>query len=166
MSTGVAFATSRRVSFEEFKLCRPEELPDPKEVYARVTRHAYELFEARGCDSGHDWEDWFRAESELLRSVPIEIAEKPDEIVVRAGVLGFGAAELKAAVESSLLMIAGKKETIIERGEKNFYVDWLPDEIFRVVALPCEVLAERATAKLHSGVLEFTLPRANPLPHP
>ncbi len=31
----------------------------------RITRHAYELFERRGCEHGHDWEDWFRAESEL-----------------------------------------------------------------------------------------------------
>jgi hypothetical protein len=26
---------------------------------------AYELFEARGCEHGHDWEDWFRAKLEL-----------------------------------------------------------------------------------------------------
>jgi len=26
---------------------------------------AYELFEARGCEHGHDREDWFRAESDL-----------------------------------------------------------------------------------------------------
>ena len=162
MSTSVASATRRRVSSEEFRLCHPDELPDGNEIYARIARHAYELFEARDCNSGHDWEDWFRAESELLRSVPIEMTEKPDEILVHAGVLGFSATELKAAVEPRLLVIAGKKETVVERGEKTFYVEWLPDEIFRAVALPCEVLPERATAKLHSGVLEVILPRANP----
>jgi hypothetical protein len=35
-----------------------------KEHFA-IARHAYELFETRGCEHGHDWEDWFRAESEL-----------------------------------------------------------------------------------------------------
>ena len=30
-----------------------------------IARRAYELFETRGCEHGHDWEDWLRAESEL-----------------------------------------------------------------------------------------------------
>jgi HSP20 family molecular chaperone IbpA len=57
------------------------------------------------------------------------------------------------------VIIHGKKRQAVEQGEKNFYVDWIPDEIFRAVCLPAEVAPERATAKLHAGVLEFTLPR-------
>jgi len=34
-------------------------------VHIAIERRAYELFETRGCEHGHDWEDWFRAESEL-----------------------------------------------------------------------------------------------------
>jgi hypothetical protein len=30
-----------------------------------IAHRAYELFETRGCEHGRDWEDWFRAESEL-----------------------------------------------------------------------------------------------------
>ena len=36
-----------------------------QEEHLAIARRAYELFEARGCEHGHDWEDWFRAESEL-----------------------------------------------------------------------------------------------------
>ena len=39
-----------------------------QEVQLAIARRAYELFEARGREHGHDWEDWFRAESELLRT--------------------------------------------------------------------------------------------------
>jgi len=28
----------------------------------RVEKRAYELFEKRGFESGHDWDDWFEAE--------------------------------------------------------------------------------------------------------
>jgi len=35
------------------------------EEHLAIAQRAYELFEARGCEHGHDWEDWFRAESEL-----------------------------------------------------------------------------------------------------
>ncbi|HEX4920984.1 MAG TPA: DUF2934 domain-containing protein [Candidatus Bathyarchaeia archaeon] len=36
-----------------------------QEEHLAIACRAYELFEARGCEHGHDWEDWFRAESEL-----------------------------------------------------------------------------------------------------
>ncbi len=30
-----------------------------------IARRAHEFFEMRGCENGHGWEDWFRAELEL-----------------------------------------------------------------------------------------------------
>ena len=36
-----------------------------QEEHFAIARRAYELFETRACEHGHDWEDWFRAESEL-----------------------------------------------------------------------------------------------------
>ena len=30
-----------------------------------IARRAYQLFEERGREPGHEWEDWFRAEHEL-----------------------------------------------------------------------------------------------------
>ncbi len=35
-----------------------------------VSHRAYELFEARGAEHGHDVQDWFEAETELLASQP------------------------------------------------------------------------------------------------
>ena len=31
-----------------------------------ISRRAYELYLERGCEDGHDCEDWLKAESELL----------------------------------------------------------------------------------------------------
>jgi len=36
-----------------------------KDIEERIRRRAYELYEARGREHGRDWEDWFRAESEI-----------------------------------------------------------------------------------------------------
>lgn len=33
-----------------------------------VARRAYELYEARGREHGHDWGDWIQAETELRKS--------------------------------------------------------------------------------------------------
>jgi hypothetical protein len=39
-----------------------------------ISRRAYSLFQARGSEHGHDLEDWFVAEAELLTGKHIEIA--------------------------------------------------------------------------------------------
>jgi hypothetical protein len=38
--------------------------------YDAIARRAYERFETRGGEHGHDLEDWFEAERELGRQVP------------------------------------------------------------------------------------------------
>ena len=35
-----------------------------------IARRAYELFLARGCEHGHDVEDWLQAERELRSAAP------------------------------------------------------------------------------------------------
>jgi hypothetical protein len=35
-------------------------------LQGRVALRAYQLFESRGRVHGRDWEDWFRAEKEIL----------------------------------------------------------------------------------------------------
>ncbi len=37
------------------------------EVQEKIRRRAYELYEERGRDDGHDLEDWLQAESEVNR---------------------------------------------------------------------------------------------------
>ena len=50
-----------------------------QQVYDTLARRAYELFESRGRQDGQDLEDWFRAESELLNQMPVEISEADDQ---------------------------------------------------------------------------------------
>lgn len=38
------------------------------EVYRRIERRAYELYEGRGRADGQDVEDWLRAEAEILKT--------------------------------------------------------------------------------------------------
>ncbi len=43
----------------------PADDPDPVQIEEKVRARAYELFEARGCEAGHELEDWLRAEEEV-----------------------------------------------------------------------------------------------------
>ncbi len=38
---------------------------EPHPTEEKIRARAYELFEARGREEGHDLEDWFRAEEEI-----------------------------------------------------------------------------------------------------
>jgi Protein of unknown function (DUF2934) len=38
---------------------------EPQELEQQISQHAYELYEARGREHGHELEDWLRAEEEI-----------------------------------------------------------------------------------------------------
>ena len=46
---------------------------EPPNIEADIRKRAYELFESRGREEGHDLEDWLRAEEEIKggRTKPI-----------------------------------------------------------------------------------------------
>lgn len=140
-------------------ICAPEELRDLQDLWDRIARRAYELFEARGGGHGYDWRDWFQAESDLLRPVEFTVIESNDDVRVRAVVLGFEADELKLAIEPRRVIVHGKKRLIPELGNKVFYVEWAPDEIFKSIELPIAVIPEEAECTLRGGVLELVLPK-------
>ena len=38
---------------------------EPQELEIQIRQRAYELYEARGREEGHDLDDWLRAEEEI-----------------------------------------------------------------------------------------------------
>lgn len=131
------------------KPCSPAELDwQRQQLELAIARRAYELFENRNREHGHDWEDWFRAESELLR---------PDRISVRANLLGFGASELQVSVEPTRILILGTKHVPLEIGS-TLGSNWYPDQVLRSVDLPRPVNVKAAEIEFDSGVLKFELP--------
>jgi hypothetical protein len=38
---------------------------EPQELEHQISLHAYELYEARGREDGHELDDWLRAEEEI-----------------------------------------------------------------------------------------------------
>lgn len=120
-----------------------------------ITRRAYELFEARGGEHGHDWEDWFRAESELLRPSATAISTSKQRISLRINVVGFEADEIKVSVEPQRITLLGAKRLTAQPSE-------YPDQTFRVVELPAEVNPDAAAIAFESGVVKIELFKVNP----
>ncbi|MGA8367860.1 MAG: DUF2934 domain-containing protein [Candidatus Acidiferrales bacterium] len=49
---------------------------DPAPLQDRIAIRAYELYLERGCQDGHDVEDWLAAETELM-GLPVKPAREP-----------------------------------------------------------------------------------------
>jgi HSP20 family protein len=132
-----------------------------KEFSQSVARRAYEYFEARGREFGHDLDDWFLAESELMRRVPVEVKEADGRITVRAEVPGFAATEIKVSVEPRRLLISGQSEkTTEEEKEQLLLSEFRSNHFCRELRLPAEVEPEKTTAALKVGVLELVFAKA------
>lgn len=130
-----------------------------KGVYESIARRAYEFFETRGRAFGHDLEDWFRAEFELLRPVPVDMEVKETEIRVKAEIPGFKAEDLEVSAEPRRLVIHGYQEKIEEEKKDEVAItERSTGDIFRAMELPAEIDPTKATAKLTNGILEILLP--------
>ena len=144
-------------------LCNPEDLRrEMQQVQLAMAHRAYEMFETRGCEHGHDLEDWLQAESELLQPVSVSMSESTDRISIRADVVGFDETELKVSIEPHRITILGQKETsgIKAEGGTIERTSSYPHQILEVVDLATQVMPERAVVELQGGVLKFELPTA------
>ncbi len=127
-----------------------------------ITRRAYEIFEGNGRRFGHDLEDWFKAEMDMLHPVHVNITEAEDSLEVKAEVPGFSEKEIEISVEPRRLTITGKCEAetrMEEEKSKTVYSEFCSNQILRIVDLPASVDAEKAIATLRNGVLQLTMPK-------
>ena len=131
-----------------------------KEVFDSISRRAYDLFDRNGRVDGRDIENWFTAESELLHPVKVQLAESEEALEIKAEVPGFSEKTLEISVEPTRVVISGNREsTREEKKGKTVYSEIRSNQIMRVIALPAEVNAEKATATLKNGTLELSLPK-------
>jgi HSP20 family protein len=95
-------------------------------------------------------------------SVPaIDMYQTDDEIVVKASIPGFKAEEVQINVTGEILTLRGEMKHEDEKKEKSWHIReqrWGSFE--RSVALPTQVVADKAKAEFENGVLIVTLPKA------
>ncbi len=160
MATQTALEPKPRTSETPIFVETEKFLEQMKDFSQTIARRAYEFFEARGREWGHELEDWFRAESELMRRIPVEIKETEKQLTVKAEVPGFKAEEIKISVEPTWLVISGKSEVKTEEkkeGEEKVYTEIRSNQFCRELMLPATVDPAKVTAALKNGVLELVM---------
>jgi HSP20 family protein len=92
---------------------------------------------------------------------PIDVEERPDEVVVVAEMPGLDPRDFTVEVADSRLVVRGEKRKESETREPDYYYAERSFGSFRrVIALPSEVDAKRASARYKDGVLRVVLPKA------
>lgn len=132
------------------------------DVSREIGRRAHDFFRERGGQFGKDLDDWFKAENEILRPVPVEITESNGNIFVKAAVPGYKPEEINVSVKDDVLMISGDTEESKHSEDANTVLrEWNSNRFCRQFTLPSEVIADKVVAKLTNGMLELTLPKAS-----
>ena len=130
------------------------------QINQAIAQRAFDIFESRGRSPGHELEDWFRAESELLHPVALEATESDGKYVVRAEVPGFGGGEIAVIVEPLQLAIAGQRESEEKENKMMICSESRAGRIFRVFDLPSVVDTSNVSTTLKDGILIVELPKA------
>lgn len=123
-----------------------------------IRRRAYQLYEQAGFRHGHDVEDWFLAESELLMPIPVEVSQGESAITVKAKVAGYDARDLEIHVQPQRLFITGERLQEPESSkEKAGHSTHLLQRVFRAIELPEEINPDKVKATLNNGELQIDL---------
>jgi HSP20 family protein len=91
----------------------------------------------------------------------IDMYQTDDEIVVKASLPGFKADDVQINITGDVLTLQGEMKHEDEKKEKAWHLReqrWGSFE--RSVALPTNVVADRASADFENGILTITLPKA------
>lgn len=95
-------------------------------------------------------------------SVPaVDMYQTDNEVVVKAALPGIKADEVQILVTGDLLTLKGEVKQENEAKEKAYHIReqrWGSFE--RSIALPTQVVADKAKADFENGVLTITLPKA------
>jgi HSP20 family protein len=158
-----AVQRAREAETEQLVANKPQDLLDRmNRVFEDVARRAFEIFEGNGRVLGHDLENWFQAEREMLHPVNVELTETEGAFEIKAEVPSFNENELEINVEPRRVIIAGKHETDTEQEKKGKVVrsEVCAEQMLRVVELPAPIDTAKCTATLlKNGILALTLPK-------
>lgn len=141
-----------------------ESLPVFEEIAKRVEavqRRAFDLFEKRGRELGHDLEDWLKAENELLGWPGGELTEKDGAYQIEVALPGFAAKDVEVtATPGEIIVHAATKEEKKTEKENVLWTEFGSNDVYRRFGLPNEINIDKVAANLEDGLLRITARRA------
>ncbi len=134
----------------ELTRCSPiQDLSDMQEDMSRVLGSFFGLVPFKGLAR------------ELFWAPAVDIEETQDEVVVKAELPGMKKEDVKLHVDGASLTITGERKQESETKDKRFHrIESSYGKFQRVLSLPAEVEAAKASATYEAGVLTVRLPKS------
>lgn len=130
-------------------------LPDIARWEQQMERRFADLF------SGRIARLWGDGDDVDLTEPPLDLYEEENEIVVKAELPGMTKDDIQISSADNVLTIRGEKKKEEEDKGKDYYrAERVYGAFVRSVALPAEVIPEKARAIFKNGVLEIRLPKS------
>ncbi len=142
-------------------------LPIFKEIAQRlegVERRAFDLFEKRGREPGHDLEDWFKAESEAFGWPAAELTEKDGVYEIHVALPGVEAKDVEVtAAPTEVIVHAATQEEKKTQAGRVLWTEFGSRDFYRRFDVPNPISTDKVTAKLENGVLLISAPETTKL---
>jgi HSP20 family protein len=125
-----------------------------------VQRRAFDLFEKRGRELGHELDDWFQAEHELFGWPAAELAEKNGGYEIGITLPGFETKDVEVTVSPNEIFVhaATEKEKKTQK-ENVLWTEFGSNDVYRRFEVPIAINVDQVTAKLDNGILQINAPK-------
>jgi HSP20 family molecular chaperone IbpA len=124
-----------------------------------IRRRAYELFERRGGEAGHELDDWLAAEADICGALESEFTENDTAYDIRLKLPDFQPEEIEvtAAPEEILVRARSRKEQR-EETQEGIRTEMSAREVYRRFELQRPTRTDQVTARLENGTLHIYAP--------
>lgn len=140
-------------------------LPVFREISDRleaVRQKAFELFQERGGERGHELEDWIAAEHAVMGWPAAELKDKKTAYEVEVTLPGFTAKEVEVtATPREIIVHAAAYHEKKGEEDKVIWSEYGSNDVYRRFELPESVNADRVTAQLENGIPHVMAPKSD-----
>jgi HSP20 family molecular chaperone IbpA len=139
----------------------PSEEPiahEKNEVQARIRQRAFEISLNRG-HAGREIDDWLSAESDVIMSPPVEIAEKDGTFILRMAAPGIDPTELTILTTRNRMLVKAEFRHDHEPGAAIHSCEFKSLTLFRAVDFPGPIEVRSLGSELDDGILRVTARR-------
>jgi len=128
-----------------------------EQQFEKVRRRAFELFEKRGGELGHELDDWFEAEHEVMGWPASEMTEADSKYDMAITLPGYEPKDIQVTATPSEIIVHAKVEKEEKKEEeKCLWTEFQSNNVYRRFELPEAIDVEKVTANLRNGMLHIT----------
>lgn len=154
------------IIIQRIKDATDQPIPVFQEIEKRfedVRQRAFDFFDKRGRELGHELTDWIQAEREVLGWPAAELAEKNGEYKLEVTLAGFGANQVEVtATPTEIAVHAAIKPETKAAEDHVLWTEFGPNDVYRRFRLPQPIDVDKTSAALDNGLLKITATKVLP----